>query len=374
MSSRTSNTAQKASLKGDSSGVMGSSIVPQRNDDSNPQQGTGNPEAGKGIESKEVARTNPEDFHLCPMNEKHVSTVPGGPSDIAGDCSFRRTLVIPPFKKDSRKLFVGGLPADITDDEFRAFFEQFGELVDSVVMFDFETRRSRGFGFVTFKDPEISRMMLLLGRDDASMNSNNGTTGRIQMRDKLIEIKAAEPKEGKGRFCYNHHQNHYGNISDNKNKYVNHQQYRNHRVTANFAPPVPKAGIPFQVASVSPYEYHLYDPSLAYYGAGFPGVSFLYPPYYSAPGGVDEGYCPTSQAGPTGIHDPVHYGYVNPSMGYPNVGATPHSYDYSFPFLPVLPSNFSNAVMQYAAPGIPAKPMDDQYSSISNVTRVQDKK
>jgi RNA recognition motif-containing protein len=41
----------------------------------------------------------------------------------------------------------------VTSDEFQEFFEQFGQLVDSVVMFDRETQRSRGFGFVTFEDP-----------------------------------------------------------------------------------------------------------------------------------------------------------------------------------------------------------------------------
>ena len=44
----------------------------------------------------------------------------------------------------------------VTDEEFREFFEQFGTLIDSVVMFDRETRRSRGFGFVTFEE-EVSR-------------------------------------------------------------------------------------------------------------------------------------------------------------------------------------------------------------------------
>ena len=32
----------------------------------------------------------------------------------------------------------------------RQFFEQFGEVIDSVVMIDRVTKRSRGFGFVTF--------------------------------------------------------------------------------------------------------------------------------------------------------------------------------------------------------------------------------
>lgn len=41
----------------------------------------------------------------------------------------------------------------MTNEEFRLFFEQFGALLDSVVMFDRETKNSRGFGFVTFVDP-----------------------------------------------------------------------------------------------------------------------------------------------------------------------------------------------------------------------------
>lgn len=34
--------------------------------------------------------------------------------------------------------------------EFLEFFQQFGQVVDSVVMVDRLTKRSRGFGFVTF--------------------------------------------------------------------------------------------------------------------------------------------------------------------------------------------------------------------------------
>lgn len=38
----------------------------------------------------------------------------------------------------------------MTEAEFLQFFEQFGEVIDSVVMIDRVTKRSRGFGFVTF--------------------------------------------------------------------------------------------------------------------------------------------------------------------------------------------------------------------------------
>lgn len=48
------------------------------------------------------------------------------------------------------------LSLKVTSEEFRAFFEQFGAILDSVVMFDRETKNSRGFGFVTFVDPVSS--------------------------------------------------------------------------------------------------------------------------------------------------------------------------------------------------------------------------
>lgn len=40
----------------------------------------------------------------------------------------------------------------MTDEEFLEFFSQFGTVVDAKVMFDRDTGRSRGFGFVTFED------------------------------------------------------------------------------------------------------------------------------------------------------------------------------------------------------------------------------
>ena len=40
----------------------------------------------------------------------------------------------------------------VSDKEFREYFEQFGKVVDSVVMYDRDTHRSRGFGFVTYED------------------------------------------------------------------------------------------------------------------------------------------------------------------------------------------------------------------------------
>ncbi|XP_057642643.1 heterogeneous nuclear ribonucleoprotein A3-like [Chionomys nivalis] len=49
-----------------------------------------------------------------------------------------------------RKLFIGGLSFETTDDSLREHFEKWVTLTDCVVMRDPQTKRSRGFGFVTY--------------------------------------------------------------------------------------------------------------------------------------------------------------------------------------------------------------------------------
>jgi cold-inducible RNA-binding protein len=50
------------------------------------------------------------------------------------------------------KLFVGGLGPATTAADLRTFFSRFGELVEAVVVPNRSTGRSRGFGFVSYRD------------------------------------------------------------------------------------------------------------------------------------------------------------------------------------------------------------------------------
>ncbi|KAK0437515.1 hypothetical protein EV421DRAFT_1827929 [Armillaria borealis] len=54
----------------------------------------------------------------------------------------------------STKVYVGNLSWNTTDESLRQAFSQFGTILDSIVMRDRESGRSRGFGFVTYGDPQ----------------------------------------------------------------------------------------------------------------------------------------------------------------------------------------------------------------------------
>ncbi|XP_043712177.1 RNA-binding protein 38-like isoform X2 [Telopea speciosissima] len=55
------------------------------------------------------------------------------------------------------KVFVGGLAWETQTEEMQRYFEQFGDILEAVIIIDKNTGRSKGYGFVTFRDPESAR-------------------------------------------------------------------------------------------------------------------------------------------------------------------------------------------------------------------------
>jgi RNA recognition motif-containing protein len=53
---------------------------------------------------------------------------------------------------EGRKLFLGGLPFDASEDDLRADFGKFGDLEDVQLPFDSISGRHKGFAFITFRD------------------------------------------------------------------------------------------------------------------------------------------------------------------------------------------------------------------------------
>ncbi|KAG0485494.1 hypothetical protein HPP92_009347 [Vanilla planifolia] len=81
----------------------------------------------------------------------------------------------------TRKIFVGGLASTVTDADFKKYFEQFGTITDVVVMYDHNTQRPRGFGFITFDSEDAVDQVL-----HKTFHELNG---------KMVEVKKAVPKE-----------------------------------------------------------------------------------------------------------------------------------------------------------------------------------
>jgi len=61
---------------------------------------------------------------------------------------------------DDRKIFVGGLSWNTTEADLKEYFEKYGPVENSELKVDPGSSRSRGFGFVTFKDAETIEKVL----------------------------------------------------------------------------------------------------------------------------------------------------------------------------------------------------------------------
>ncbi|KAI4373882.1 hypothetical protein MLD38_011945 [Melastoma candidum] len=81
----------------------------------------------------------------------------------------------------TKKIFVGGLPSTISEDEFRQYFETYGPVTNVVLMYDRDTQRSRGFGFISFDTEEAVDRVL-----HKTFHDLNG---------KKVEVKRALPKD-----------------------------------------------------------------------------------------------------------------------------------------------------------------------------------
>ena len=69
----------------------------------------------------------------------------------------------------------------------REFFSQFGRVVDSTVMLDRETGRSKGFGFVEMADDNAARTAI------TELNQK-------EMNGRPLTVNEAKPREERGGF------------------------------------------------------------------------------------------------------------------------------------------------------------------------------
>ncbi len=79
------------------------------------------------------------------------------------------------------KIFVGGLPSDVSEDDLRAAFERFGAVESVALIRERVTGELRGFAFVEMADP-----------DDAG-SAIAGLNGKV-LRGRALRVNEARPR------------------------------------------------------------------------------------------------------------------------------------------------------------------------------------
>ncbi len=85
----------------------------------------------------------------------------------------------------NNKLFVGNLSFNTTQNDLQDMFAAHGSVVETNLMMDRESGRSRGFGFVTMSTPEEAQ---------AAITALSGKT----VDGRALTVNIAKPREERG--------------------------------------------------------------------------------------------------------------------------------------------------------------------------------
>src|SRR4051794_15617529 len=83
----------------------------------------------------------------------------------------------------AKKLYVGNLTYDTTEDNLVELFSEYGEVLSAQIIIDRDTNRSKGFGFVEMAD----------GADEAATALNGQ-----DYRGRNLTVNEARPREDRG--------------------------------------------------------------------------------------------------------------------------------------------------------------------------------
>lgn len=206
---------------------------------------------------------------------------PGPSSGSSSSSGFQ------PFGDTSlTKVFVGGLAWETQSETMRQYFDQFGDILEAVVITDKNTGRSKGYGFVTFQDPESARKACVDPApiiDGRRANCNLASLGRPRHPLPFGYMRSSTPYAVRGPYLGS-----YG--------------YQQH-VPYNYQP-----GLTYP-----PYTYATYGPEYLYQqGMYNPYAGQQYLQMYGVPGTVNTQVYPYNQMGQTAS---TGHGYT-PLQGY----------------------------------------------------------
>ncbi|XP_043474269.1 RNA-binding protein squid isoform X2 [Leptopilina heterotoma] len=99
----------------------------------------------------------------------------------AGDHMINNKKVDPKKAKARHgKIFVGGLSTELSDDDIKNFFGQFGTIVEVEMPFDKTKNQRKGFCFITFESEQVVNKLL--------------KTPKQTINGKEVDVKKATPK------------------------------------------------------------------------------------------------------------------------------------------------------------------------------------
>ncbi|KAJ7965727.1 RNA-binding protein [Quillaja saponaria] len=183
------------------------------------------------------------------------------------------------------KVFVGGLAWETPTDEMRKYFEQFGEILEAVVITDRNTGKSKGYGFVTFRDPESARKACADPNpviDGRRANCNIASLGRPRPSPprgrNIVPISSYQVGTAQGAPSYS-------------------------GVPTPLPPPLPLPPPPPVV--YPPYSYPTYTPDYGYHQASLYNPQVQQPQYYHQMYGTSS----STMGG-----SPYYYGYSSISV------------------------------------------------------------
>ncbi|EXB56267.1 RNA-binding protein 24 [Morus notabilis] len=237
----------------------------------------------------------------------HHQQVPGPSSGSSSSSGYHQFLNSPFGDTTYTKVFVGGLAWETQSDTMRRYFEQFGEILEAVVITDKNTGRSKGYGFVTFREPEAARRACADPApviDGRRANCNLASLGRPRPPMPYGRPRPATP--------------YVGNVQSARGTYV-----------GNFGYQQPLS-YGYQGLMYPQYGYTTYGPDYVYPQGGYnPYTGQQYLQIYGLPGTVNTAMYPygqVSQTLPSGQGYTAMHGYAMPGhqivqFGGPSVNA-----------------------------------------------------
>ncbi|XP_051133243.1 heterogeneous nuclear ribonucleoprotein 1-like [Andrographis paniculata] len=255
--------------------------------------------------------------------EQQVSRVgnSGGARNVGGAGSTR-----------TKKIFVGGLPPTLNEEGFRQYFEAYGTVTDVVIMYDQQTNRPRGFGFVSFDSEQaVDRVLHKTFHD---------------LYGKQVEVKRALPKDanpgGAGRSMggggSGGYQG-YGSSAGNLGSYDGRMESSRYMHSQNAG-----GGFPSYGSSGYNAPGYGYGPANNGMGYGYGNYGGANPGYGGPAGGYGNPNAPNA-----GFGGPGGGGYGNPNVPNAGYGGPPNTQRNSWGAQ--APSGYGYGSSQWGAPG-----------------------